>query len=146
VLGNQLGKFISMDAWYPGYLRVRVALPLNKQLVPMLNLRIKGRGQMSIMLRYENIPHFCFMCGRIGHAALNCDDEDVGDGGIRFGEEVRASPPKRVWEIKVSNLAPKAMTSLFQAGVDISKPVSAGSKVESASRNTLADKDNQTRA
>jgi hypothetical protein len=59
-LGGQLGKFISMDTRYPGYMRIRLNYPLKKALVPEMKVKIKGRGAMVITLRYENVPHFCF--------------------------------------------------------------------------------------
>jgi hypothetical protein len=96
VMGNQLGKYINMDTRYPSYLRVRVAFLLDKPLVPTLSVKIKGRGTMPIMLRYENVPHFYFTCGRIGHATANCVEEDMAEGGIRFGGggDLQASPQK----------------------------------------------------
>jgi hypothetical protein len=71
-LGGQLGKFVKMDSRYPGYLRVRVEYPLRKALQPLMTVKIKGRGAMVISLRYENVPHFCFHCGCMGHVAVNC--------------------------------------------------------------------------
>jgi hypothetical protein len=72
-LGGQLGKFIKMDVRFPGYMRVRVEYPLNKALIPELKVKIKGRGLMSIIARYENVPFFCFTCRWMGHAAANCE-------------------------------------------------------------------------
>jgi hypothetical protein len=72
-LGERIGKFIRMDCRYPGYLRIRVEYPLEKTLLPQMLVRVKGRGQMPIMLRYENVSFFCFSCGRIGHAMINCE-------------------------------------------------------------------------
>jgi hypothetical protein len=96
MLGEQVGTFIWMDTRYPGYLRVRVAYPITKPLEPKLRVRIKGRGLMEVILRYENVPHFCFSCGHIGHVVANCDSGERDDHEIRFGEELRASPPCRV--------------------------------------------------
>jgi hypothetical protein len=39
-----------------------------------LKVKIKGRGIMNIMLTYENVSHFCFTCGRMGHVAPNCEE------------------------------------------------------------------------
>lgn len=49
------------------------------------------------MLKYENIPHFCFGCGRIGHAQRECPEVSGTDGGVRFGTMLRCSPQK--WNV-----------------------------------------------
>jgi hypothetical protein len=103
-----------MDRRFPGYMRIRVHYPLVKPLMPELKVKIKGRGLMNIVVRYENVLHFCFSCGRIGHAAPNCVDGDVADQGIKFGEELRASPPRRTREIAVGPQAPHVARPFFQ--------------------------------
>jgi hypothetical protein len=77
-LGTQLGKYVKMDTRYPGYMRVRVDFSLSKPLMASITVRIRGRGAMVITLRYENIPHLHFTCGRLGHATINCDEEEKG--------------------------------------------------------------------
>jgi hypothetical protein len=111
VLGRQLGEYIKTDYRYPGYLRIPVEYPLSKPLMPKLMVKVKGRGQMVIALRYENIPHFCFSCGRIGHVALNCETRHADDHGVRFREELRASSPKLVREI---TLRPELCSHFFR--------------------------------
>jgi hypothetical protein len=69
---------------------------------------------MPITLRYENVPHFCFSCGRIGHVVLSCEEEENVDQGVRFGEELRPSPPKRVRDISVKPMASRVARPLFQ--------------------------------
>lgn len=49
------------------------------------------------MVRYENVPHFCFVCGRIGHAERECPEEDAREGGPKFGKTLRCSPQK--WDV-----------------------------------------------
>jgi hypothetical protein len=99
-LGGQLGEVLKFDCRFPGYLRIRERYPLGKPLGPSLAVKVKGRGQMVIALKYENVPHFCFSCGRIGHAATNCEDNSETHGMV-YGEELRASPPRRTKEITV---------------------------------------------
>jgi hypothetical protein len=50
-LGEQLGKVISSNNRYPGYLWVRVEYPLNRPLMPQLSVKVKGRGVMLISTR-----------------------------------------------------------------------------------------------
>jgi hypothetical protein len=64
-----------VDTRYPSYLCVRVEFPLDKPLVPNMKVKIKGKRVMVINLRYENVPHFCFTWGRMGHAVVNCEVE-----------------------------------------------------------------------
>jgi hypothetical protein len=115
-VGGQISKFIKLDVRYPGYMRVRIDFPLSNALVPQLKVKIKGKGIMIIDVRYENVPHFCFSCGRLGHAAQNCEEGEPEMPGIKFGEELRASPPKQVREITVQS-ASNMVRPLFQVGV-----------------------------
>jgi hypothetical protein len=114
-LGGQLGKFISMDTHYRGYMPIQVNYPLQKALLPEMKVKIKGCGAMMITLRYENVPHFCFSCGWIGHAAMNCKEEEPDEQSVKFSEELRASPPHRVREIAVRQVAAKVAKPLFQS-------------------------------
>jgi hypothetical protein len=104
-----------MDRRFPGYLRVRVEFPLAKALMPSLTVRIKGRGATVITLRYENVAHFCFWCGKIGHALATCEDEEADDDFVQFGEELRVSPTRRVREITLKQVAPRVIKPLFKA-------------------------------
>nr|TKW38592.1 hypothetical protein SEVIR_1G125400v2 [Setaria viridis] len=58
-------------------------------------VRVKGHGVMVFLVKYEGVPHFCFTCGRIGHADRECPDEVHGDGGVRYGTKLPASPHKK---------------------------------------------------
>ena len=50
---------------------------------------------MVFGVKYENIPDFCFGCGRIGHDKEECPDEGGNGDGIRFGEALHCSPQKK---------------------------------------------------
>jgi hypothetical protein len=127
IYARQLGRYINMDPRYAGYLRVRVEFLLSKTLVPSISDRVKGRGMMNIMIHYENVPHFYFVCGRMGHAALNCE-EGIGDRSIKFGEDLRASPPKRVREINMKQVSPRVARPLFQTRSHIGNVASSESQ------------------
>jgi hypothetical protein len=105
-----------------------VEFPLAKALVPSITVRVKGRGMMNIMIHYEDVPHFCFVCGRMGHVALNCEEDGTGDGSVKFGEDLRASPPKRVREINMKQVSPRVVRPLFQAGIHIRNASSSESQ------------------
>jgi hypothetical protein len=93
---------------------VRVDYPLEKPLMPQLMVKIKGHGQLPITLRYENVSQFCFSCGHIGHTAMNCEKVMEDDHDVRYGEELHASPPRRVKEIVVRQLDARVARPLFQ--------------------------------
>ena len=57
--------------------------------------KVRGYGEMEFLVRYENIPDFCFGCGRIGHDEDECPDEGPVGGGVHFGKALRCSPQKK---------------------------------------------------
>jgi hypothetical protein len=64
---------------------------LANALVLEAKVRIHGRGEMKVAIRYENVPFFCFICGRIGHSDKECLDSELGDGNLNFGAKLRPS-------------------------------------------------------
>jgi hypothetical protein len=97
----RLGQVIKVDLSYPNYIRIRVMFPLANALVVSTKVCIRGRGDIVVLVRYENAPFFCFICGRIGHLDKECPDGEIGAGEFKYGAELRASPPKRFHEVKV---------------------------------------------
>jgi hypothetical protein len=90
-LGGQLGRFIK----YLGYMCVWINFPLAKAPVPDLKVMIKGKGLMKIDVKYKNVPHFCFSCGRLGHATQNCDDgESDTYSGHQLWRRAKGAPAK----------------------------------------------------
>ena len=68
--------------------------PLANPIMHTIEKKVKDKGSMVFAVKYENIPHFCFGCGRIGHAQEECPDEGHTTGGVRFGKALRGSPQK----------------------------------------------------
>jgi hypothetical protein len=126
-LGGQLGHYVRMDCRYPCYMRIRLEFPLDKPLLAHLLVKTKGRWQLPITLRYDNVPHFYFTCGHIGHAAMNCQEPPSEEQDIRYGEELRASTPKRIKTISIQQGDVSVARPLFQVpGIADKKHAGAG--------------------
>nr|GME06049.1 uncharacterized protein LOC109151131 [Ipomoea batatas] len=75
-IGNFIGEFVRIDeeafcGWWKSFIRIRVRLNILKPLVSQM--RIRNGGNWSwINFRYERLPHFCFICGLIGHTEMYC--------------------------------------------------------------------------
>jgi hypothetical protein len=100
-LGTHLGEVQRIDASFLNYVWVRVLFPLANALVPEGKIHIKDKGDMKVPIRYENVSFFCFIFVWIGHSDKECLNGEVGEGTFNFGVELRASPPRRLREVKV---------------------------------------------
>jgi hypothetical protein len=105
-LGAKIGKVIEVGAVNSDYKRVKVDFPLDKPVMRVVKQKVKGHGVSEFLVRYENIPHFCFFCGCIGHAQRECPEEGTEIGDVRFGQNLRCSPQKKV----LVRCAPKPTT------------------------------------
>ena len=77
-----------------GFLRARVTLDVRKPLRQWILIdSAKRKSTDAYDIQYENIPHFCFSCGRLGHADLFCPTPGTRDvnGELPFGKGLR--PP-----------------------------------------------------
>jgi hypothetical protein len=111
-----LAKKVSIEVLEVGdrvrdFLRDRVALRLEDPLKLSVELKIKGKGEMSFEVRYENTPFFCFTYGRMGYSETECPEEEedsdeeeelqTSPKKKKFGDCLRKSLPKRGEERKI---------------------------------------------
>ena len=76
--------------------RVRVWLDVTKPLKRFQMIRLKNNTTLTIPLKYERLPHFCFMCGLMCHTEKDCShvsDEET-EVGYGWGLNIKASPRK----------------------------------------------------
>jgi hypothetical protein len=88
--------------------------PLANVMVASTKVCIRGRSDMEVVIKYKNVPFFCFICGRIGHPDKECLEGDMGVGEVSFGVELRPSPPKRLCEVKVQAMSVAACFMNFE--------------------------------
>jgi hypothetical protein len=50
---------------------------------------------VKFIVKYENAPNFCFLCGRIGHDADDCPEEHVNRLVKNYGVWLRPSPVRK---------------------------------------------------
>src|SRR5688572_7578100 len=84
------------------YRRIRVYMDITKPLKRCQMIRLKGNNNVKISLKYERLPHFCFMCGLMSHTEKDCThvSEEDKDAGYSWGMNIRASPRKGLNKIR----------------------------------------------
>ena len=71
--------------------RIRVLVDCTKPLKQFQNISVKGDVTMKINVKYERLPHLCFLCGLMSHAEKDCsyvNDEDK-EKGYGWGLDIR---------------------------------------------------------
>ncbi|XP_058763301.1 uncharacterized protein LOC131636707 [Vicia villosa] len=107
-LGGILGEYVEMDqkeAHRNGrFLRLKVKMDLKKPLKRGTVVRFKEKN-LRVHFKYERLPTFCFVCGKIGHQMKDCEEvgdlseegfENLEEQDLSFGMWLRASPLPRV--------------------------------------------------
>ncbi|KAK4850456.1 hypothetical protein QYF36_006908 [Acer negundo] len=61
------------------FLRVRVAVEIDKHLRRFLRVDVLGDGDETVMpIQYERLLNFCFLCGMIRYTVRDCSNKGVG--------------------------------------------------------------------
>lgn len=77
------------------YVKLLVDVDLTKPLIRVTNISFEGEKRW-VMFKYEQLPLFCFYCGKIGYRERNCGKKmtdsrisDMNKG--QYGEWLRAA-------------------------------------------------------
>ena len=96
-LGNCLGNFIEADRRTGHYdqakfMRIRVNLQLDKPLRRRGKVAGDDGDKFWVSFKYERLPTFCYICGRMGHDDRHCPESAEHLNSPRqYGEWLRAS-------------------------------------------------------
>jgi hypothetical protein len=93
-IGHSLGVLESVDITREGVkwgsvMRIRVTINIQKPLERGRSLNIAGKAQW-VSFKYENLPVFCFNCGRIVHGENSCPIRSQPDQKKEWGVWLRA--------------------------------------------------------
>ncbi|PNY16581.1 cysteine desulfurase mitochondrial-like [Trifolium pratense] len=125
-LGDVLGKFVEVDNKESNrmgkFLWIKSTIDLRNPLKRGTIIKFQGKS-LRIFFKYERLPTFCFVCGRIGHQLKDCEDmegkdetefEDIVEKELPFGQWLRASPlPKITGEVKKDTSTGSCSKNLF---------------------------------
>ncbi|CAN1198617.1 hypothetical protein LINPERHAP2_LOCUS44559 [Linum perenne] len=101
-LGDFVGSFREYDAdnlvpHMVDYMRIRVRLDVRKPLKREKKVKAEGGESVTCVFKYEKLPNFCYICGRLGHIDRYCEvmyqipEEQI----VRMWDEDLRAPPKR---------------------------------------------------
>lgn len=77
LLGNFIGAFLSYDSAVQGgecrgYVHIRVAVNVRLSFKRSKKVRAGNGAELVVQFRYERLPTFSFMCGKLGHSDRFC--------------------------------------------------------------------------
>jgi len=89
-ISKLLGKLIDLDLREEGalYFRMKIEVNLEGPLIPGFPLKLKSGCTKWVDVKYERLPTFCYVCGRMGHDSKTCASESKNDN--YYGPWLRA--------------------------------------------------------
>ena len=96
-IGRSRGRFIEVDKRagqvdQAKFIRIRVDLPIEKPLRRGGHVVSKDGEKYWVQFRYERLPTFCYLCGKLGHDDKHCQAQtDRQSSPKQYGEWLRAN-------------------------------------------------------
>ncbi|XP_068312539.1 uncharacterized protein At4g02000-like [Pyrus communis] len=90
-LANKYGDLMEVEDLTKarGFLRLRIMVDTSKPLASGCWVTRKGLNESWVDFQYERLQDFCYKCGRIGHASLECSATESNTDVTRYGEWTR---------------------------------------------------------
>ncbi|KAJ9189518.1 hypothetical protein P3X46_000801 [Hevea brasiliensis] len=77
VMAKHIGDYVGRK-----YMRIRVKIDVRKPLKRWKKLQKPDGSQMVFHFKYERLPIFCFLCGRLGHNDRYCEQLFIAGEGV----------------------------------------------------------------
>ncbi|CAN1793630.1 hypothetical protein LINPERHAP1_LOCUS20057 [Linum perenne] len=101
-LGNYVGKCVKYDdRTIPTnddfFMRARVTVDIRRPLKREKKVKLAGGVTGTCKFRYERLPNFCYICGKIGHIDRYCEVRFhvPEDKIVKLWDETLRAPPKK---------------------------------------------------
>ncbi|KAM1263060.1 hypothetical protein ACFX13_028779 [Malus domestica] len=104
-LASRCGELLEVEdiSKVRGFLRIRVLVDTTKSLASGCWVTRERNNESWVEFQYERLQDFCYNCGKIGHASLECSAPTASGGMAGYGEWTRTSMIRDVHE------APRAL-------------------------------------
>lgn len=60
---------------------VRVKIDVTKKLIRGKKIRFENDNHRWVFLKYERLPNFCYIYGKLGHGGKECKESGLPNGG-----------------------------------------------------------------
>jgi hypothetical protein len=119
-------------------MRVRVEVNVDKPLLRGVTVFSQRRNSTDwFEVQYENLPHYCFSCGIVGHTSTECNNpgERDADGKLPYSADRLCAPDER----KKRAQAAKSLSGMMSGDYSFSINTPSGEKPgQSASKGAAA--------
>lgn len=99
MLASKVGTYVRTDKTdameIERSIRTRIVVDVRQPLKEEVKLKARGGEHCRVRVKYERIPLFCYICGKLGHDDKDCDEHRWDNSPVkRYGDWLRASPWK----------------------------------------------------